>query len=76
MNRYGAMAQRDWARWLPRQYAMIENPDSFFTDLGNRASDRIAELAGQFAGNPPLREGYLDRVGRLAGKRRRSSCTR
>lgn len=72
MNHYRAMAQRHWARWLPRQYAMIENPDSFFTDLGNRASNRIAELAGQFERDPPPGEEYLDRVGRLGQARRQA----
>lgn len=72
MNHYGAMARRHWARWLPSRYAMIENPDSFFSDLGSRASDRIAELADQFAGGPPPGEGYLDRVGRLGQARRQA----
>ena len=31
MNRYGVMAMRYWARWLPQQYAAISDPDSFFT---------------------------------------------
>jgi hypothetical protein len=65
MNHYGAMARQHWARWLPSQYAAIEDPESFFTDLGDRASERIAELADQFAGEAPPGEGYLDRVGRL-----------
>ncbi len=72
MNHYGSIAQRHWARWLPRRYAMIDNPDNFFADLGDRASDRIAELADQFAGDPPPGEGYLDRVGRLGQARRQA----
>jgi len=72
MNHYGAMAQRHWARWLPGRYAMIEDPDSFFSDLGSQVSDRIAELADQFAGDPPSGEGYLDRVGRLGQARRQA----
>lgn len=72
MNPYGAMAQRHWARWLPQQYAAIEDPDSFFTDLGERASDQIGELEYEFAGDPPPGEGYLDRVGRLGQARRQA----
>jgi hypothetical protein len=72
MNHYGQMARRHWARWLPRHYAAVEDPDKFFTDLGNRASDRIAELAEQFAGSVPPAEGYLDRVGRLGQARRQA----
>ena len=35
MNRYGLMAQRHWAQWLPARYAAIEDPGSFFSGLGN-----------------------------------------
>jgi len=72
MTHYGSMAQRHWARWLPRRYATIENPDSFFADLGDQASDRIAELAEQFAGDPPPGEEYLNRAGRLGQARRQA----
>ncbi len=38
MNRYGVIAQRHWARWLPRQYAAIGDPDRFFTALGEEVA--------------------------------------
>jgi hypothetical protein len=57
MNHYGEMARQHWARWLPSQYAAIEDPESFFTDLGDRASERIAELADQLAGEAPRARG-------------------
>jgi len=44
MNRYGLMAREHWARWLPARYAAIENPDRFFTDLGNQVAGRIDQL--------------------------------
>jgi hypothetical protein len=72
MNYYGSMARQHWARWLPQQYAAIEDPGSFFSDLGNRASDQIAELADQLAGDGSPAEGYLDRVGRLGQARRQA----
>jgi hypothetical protein len=72
MNRYGEMARRHWARWLPSQYAAIEDPESFFTDLGERASERIAELADQFAGDDRPGEVYLEKVGRLGEARHRA----
>ena len=40
MNRYGVIAQRHWARWLPRQYAAISDPESFFTTLGEEVARR------------------------------------
>jgi hypothetical protein len=72
MNHYGEIAQRHWARWLPCQYAVIEDPESFFSDLGNRASDRIAELANHFAGDDQPGEGYLGKAGRLGEARHRA----
>ncbi|HET9894635.1 MAG TPA: hypothetical protein VFQ44_06840 [Streptosporangiaceae bacterium] len=72
MNHYGAMAQRHWAKWLPGRYALIEDKESFFAQLGSRASDRISELADGFAGDQAPGEGYLDRVGRLGQARRQA----
>ena len=69
---YGDLARDHWTRWLPAQYAAIEDPEAFFGDLGSRASDRIAELADRFAGEAPPGEGYLDRVGRLGQARRQA----
>ena len=38
MNRYGLMAQKHWVRWLPARYAQIEDPGSFFSELGDADS--------------------------------------
>jgi hypothetical protein len=72
MNYYGEMAQRHWARWLPHQYATIEDPDSFFSDLGSRVEARIDELADQLAGDDQAGEGYLDKAGRIGQARRQA----
>src|SRR6185312_15125740 len=72
MNRYGLMAQQHWARWLPARYATIKNPDSFFSDLGNQASDQIDQLALQLAGDDQPGEGYLVKAGRLGQARRQA----
>ena len=70
MNRYGLMARTHWERWLPAQYAAIEDPDSFFSDLGSRAEARIDELADELAGEDRPGEGYLAKAGRLGQARR------
>ena len=72
VNRYGEMAQAHWARWLPRRYASIQDPDSFFSDLGNQAEERINALATELAGNDQPGEEYLDKVGRLGEARHRA----
>jgi hypothetical protein len=69
MNRYGLMAQKHWARWLPARYAQIEDPDSFFSDLGRLTAERIDSLALDLAGDDQPGEGYLGKAGRLGQAR-------
>ena len=69
MNRYRQMARKHWARWLPAQYAAIEDPTGFFSDLGNQAGQRIDQLADQLAGDGPPGEDYLAKAGRLGQAR-------
>jgi hypothetical protein len=69
MNRYGQMARKHWARWLPARYAAIKDPTSFFSDLGNQAEQRIDQLADRLAGDDPLGEDYLAKAGRLGQAR-------
>jgi len=72
MNRYGLMAQRHWEQWLPGRYAAIEDPGSFFSDLGKQAEARIDSLASELAGNDQPGEGFLAKAGRLGEARHRA----
>jgi hypothetical protein len=72
VNRYGVMARDHWARWLPARYAAIEDPDSFFSDLGHQAEARIDSLADALAGGDQPGEGYLGKAGRLGEARHRA----
>ena len=69
MNRYGVIAQRHWARWLPRQYAAIGDPESFFTTLGEEAARQIDDLTDELAGETGQGGSYLTRVGQLVAAR-------
>ena len=69
MNRYGVMARRHWARWLPRQYAAIGDPESFFTTLGEEAARQIDDLTDELAGETGQGGSYLTRVGQLVAAR-------
>ena len=69
MNRFGLMAQQHWAKWLPVRYAAIENPEAFFTDLGQQVADQIDHLALQLQGDDRPGEGYLGKAGRLGQAR-------
>ena len=63
MNEYGAMARDHNRHWRPASYAEITDPESYFTDLGDRVAQEIADLWAELrarAGNPPG-EDYLAR---------------
>jgi len=70
MNRYGEAARRHYEQQLPEQYMWIEDPESFFAELGEYAALMIDELADDLAGDDPPGEGYLDKVFRLTAARR------
>jgi hypothetical protein len=65
VNKYGAMAERHWRRWLPSRVAAMEDPTSFFSELGEEVSDQVEDLTMDLAGDDPPGETYLDKVGRL-----------
>jgi hypothetical protein len=69
MNRYGLIAQRHWARWLPRQYAAISDPDSFFATLGEEVARQIDDLTDELVGEIKQSDSYLAHVGRLFAAR-------
>ena len=72
MNRYGLMAQRHWAQWLPQRYATISEPDSYFSTLGQEAETQIEELTLDLAGDDQPGEQYLAKAGRLTAARSRA----
>lgn len=65
MNKYGAMAQKHWQRWLPKRYAALDDPEAFFTELGEHVSDEIATLERDLAGPDHPGEDFMAKVGRL-----------
>ena len=56
----------------PAWFAAIENPEAFFTGLGEETEQRITALAWELAGDDPPGEGYLDKAGRLGEARHRA----
>ena len=69
MNRYGVIAQRHWAQWLPRQYAAITDPESFFTTLGEEVARQIDDLTDELVSEIRQSDSYLAHVGRLFAAR-------
>ena len=72
VNQYGEMARRHWARWLPDRFAAIQDPETYFTGLGDQAEVRIDALAWDLAGDDPPGEEYLAKAGRLGEARHRA----
>lgn len=66
MNKYGRLAQRHWQRWLPTRYAQIQDPESFFTGLGDQIEDQVTQAAEASVRAQPEATDYLARVGQLS----------
>jgi len=52
MNRYGRLAMDHMANWLPSRYRQIEDPQTYFADLGEDMARRIRQV--WFATTPPI----------------------
>jgi hypothetical protein len=66
-NRYGVLAERHWRRWLPRRVGQLDDPDDFFSALGEEAASRIADLTAHLSGGAePPGETALERMFRLS----------
>lgn len=65
MNHYGTRARRHWQTFLPTRYAQIEDPETFFTHLGEQVETEIETLEQSLAGEDPPGETYLEKLGRL-----------
>lgn len=66
MNEYGLQAMTHWRTWLPERYGQIDDPEAFFTALGEQMMAQVGQIsedlelanAQRLAGM-----GYLERVG-------------
>jgi hypothetical protein len=65
MNRYGQKAWDHWRRWRPTMLAGIEDPETFFSTLGQQVEQQIDQLADQIAGPDRPGETPMQKIGRL-----------
>ena len=65
MNSYGRRAQRHWKNTDPDRYEAIEDPETFFGQLGEQADLQVQEMAASLAGPDQPGEEYQQKVGRL-----------
>ena len=69
MNKYGRQAQEAWKEASPTRYSQIQDPEDFFTRLGEEAQEQVDGLLLKIAGPDPQGETYLEKVGRLNAAR-------
>lgn len=65
LNLYGAQAREHWTRAFPDRVRDLDNPEEFFTQLGQDIQAAIETTARTLAGPAPAGEGYLNRLQRL-----------
>jgi hypothetical protein len=53
----------------PAHYAQIQDPETFFRELGEQAAERIDQMQTRLAGPDLVGESYLEKVGRLRAAR-------
>ena len=65
MNHYGEQALRHWCQYLPTSYGRLENPETFFTNLGEQADAEIEDRYLEYAGPEVPGESAEDKQERL-----------
>jgi hypothetical protein len=65
MNHYGLLAQEHWTRYAPSRLQSLDDPTTYFSQLGETASAQIEDLANRLEQDLPTDLSYLERVGQL-----------
>lgn len=75
MNKYGVRAKEHWTKCLPERVAQLENPEEFFTSLGEQVADRVFDISCSLEAQHAERirdADYLTRVGILTNIQRQA----
>ena len=72
MNIYGLRIREHWEKYAPIRFAQLENPDSYFTELGDLVANQIVQITVELELKATLSENYLQRVGELNALRRQA----
>jgi len=65
VNHYGEQALRHWRQYLPGSYGRLEDPEGFFTGLGEQADAEIEDRYLEYAGPDVPGESAEDKQARL-----------
>jgi hypothetical protein len=72
MNKYGAQIRTRWERTAPQRLAQLQDPETYFTELGEMVGTQVARLSTTLAGAETPGETYLQKVGRLTAATRQA----
>jgi hypothetical protein len=72
MTKYATTARRHWEQHAPARLAALEDPETFFRELGEQIQGQVTDLADDLAGPDLPGEDYLAKTGRLTAARTRA----
>jgi hypothetical protein len=62
MNHYGQMALEHWQRHRPEELAAIEDPQRFFSELGEQVAETVRTRTDQLLASQPQASGFVARM--------------
>lgn len=65
MNKYGKFAQQAWQTLSPDRYAQLEDPNQFFSTLGEEAQNQMVLRWEQLQGPDVAGESTFQKIGRI-----------
>lgn len=65
MNKYGKSAQQAWQELAPARYAQLEDPNQFFSTLGQQAEKQMILRWEQLQGPDMAGESTFEKIGRI-----------
>lgn len=69
LDRYARAAERHMRTYLPARYHQIDDPEAYFTQLGEEIAAQVAALEVTLAATEPAATDYLARAGQLRAAR-------
>lgn len=72
MNEYARFARNAWETLTPARFEALEDPNRFFSDLGEQAELRVDELTRQMQGPDSPQEGTFEKIGRINAAKMRA----
>lgn len=75
MNQYAIQARDHWRTHLPKRFKALNDPETFFQELGDQAMEEIDSLADALAGDDPTGEQFLAKAARLTTARADAEAT-